>query len=78
MTTEAESLAEIERWKHNGELRMHAYYYAFEPTGVEAIDRILSAVAISGKKYHNTVEWSDTCCDLIQAAANEAARVLKP
>lgn len=67
--------------------RMDAYYYSFDPTGVPAIDAILSAVAHAGKGYHNTSDWSDTgdedfpgrwgagrsCIDVIQAAANEAA-----
>lgn len=39
------------------EIRMNAYYYAFEPTGVSAIDRILSAVAAAGTAYHHTEDW---------------------
>jgi len=38
--------------KHD--LRMEAYYYEFEPTGVLEIDLILSAVAHAGKVYHHT------------------------
>lgn len=69
-------------------LRMHAYYYAFEPTGVPEIDKILSAVASAGKAYHNTEWWNEdgedgpgewapfrggSCVEWIQNAANDAA-----
>lgn len=40
-------------------MRMNAYYYSFRPTGVEAIDRILSAVACAGKAHHYTEDWGD-------------------
>lgn len=40
--------------------RMNAYYYSFEPTGVEAIDRLLSAVACAGKAYHHTDQWTES------------------
>lgn len=40
-------------------LRMSAYYYEFRPTGVELIDRILSAVACAGKAYHGTDMWEE-------------------
>lgn len=40
-------------------LRMHAYYFGFTATGVELVDRILSAVAHAGKGYHNTSEWGE-------------------
>jgi len=69
------------------ELRMDAYYYSFERTGNDAIDKILSAVACAGKAYHNTESWLDedgraTYCghkgkspvEWIQNAANEASR----
>ncbi len=36
-----------------------AYYYSFNPTGNEAIDLVLSAVAIAGKRYHHTGHWAD-------------------
>lgn len=39
-----------------------AYYYSFDATGCEAIDRILEAVARAGKAYHHTEMWSE--CDL--------------
>lgn len=70
------------------QLRMNAYYYSFEPTGVYAIDKILSAVATAGKAFHSTSEWSEdgeygpgewapftgtSCSEWIQNAANEAA-----
>lgn len=66
-------------------MRMNAYYFAFEPTGVELIDRILSAVACAGKAYHHTDGWTDdtepyepffrgTCpADWIYYAAADAA-----
>lgn len=40
-------------------MRLDAYYYGFEPTGDEQIDRILSAVACAGKAYHHTECWGD-------------------
>lgn len=70
-------------------MRLEAYYFAFEPTGDEAIDRILSAVACAGKVYHQTREWSetpgatpghlrgDTPVEWIQNAANDAAASAK-
>jgi len=69
--------------------RMDAYYYGFDPTGIPEIDAILSAVAHAGKGYHHTEMWSDvpspeekwarfgpgrSMTDVIQAAANEAAK----
>ena len=39
---------------------MEAYYYSFEPTGVEAIDRILSAAACAGKAAHHTRDWMES------------------
>ncbi|AYB69621.1 hypothetical protein SEA_KALAH2_134 [Mycobacterium phage Kalah2] len=60
--------------------RMQAHYYGFEPTGLAVIDRILSAVATAGKRYHDTSEWNDpwsdeemTQEDCIQMAAEESA-----
>lgn len=74
----------------NDELRMDAYYYSFERTGVDAIDKILSAVACAGKSAHHTRDWGGqndsgqgnerppfegtTCIQWIQNAANEAAQ----
>jgi hypothetical protein len=65
------------------DLRMDAYYYFFDETGVPAIDRILSAVACAGKSYHQTEDWNEaatwdghtgeTPIGWIQNAANEAA-----
>jgi len=42
-------------------MRLDAYYYGFDPTGVEAIDRILSAIACAGKAYHLTEDWQEQC-----------------
>lgn len=66
-------------------MRMNAYFYSFTPTGVEGIDKILSAVAQAGKAFHHTNQWSESCewlgeksyVDLIQDAANELAAILK-
>ena len=66
------------------ELRMNAYYYSFQPTGVPEIDLILSAVATAGKAYHHTEYWNGPChpqapfrgqtyVEFIQNAANDAA-----
>lgn len=62
---------------------LNAYYYSFESTGNQAIDRILAAVAYAGKAFHHTEDWggawwSDedegpTMAELIQEFANEAA-----
>ena len=70
-------------------MRMDADYYGFAPTGVEEIDRILSAVACAGKAYHHTDQWGEdietpyepflrgkSCVDWIQNAANDAATAL--
>lgn len=72
--------------------RMDAYYYGFERTGVDAIDKILSAVATAGKMYHHTEDWGgqngygrweqapfrgDSCIQWIQNAANDAAEELR-
>lgn len=42
-------------------MRLDAYYYGFDATGAEAIDRVLSAVACAGKAYHLTEDWSNEC-----------------
>ena len=64
--------------------RMDAYYYGFEGTGCDPVDKILSAVACAGKAYHSTCGWleetqprddhsGETPEDWIQNAAQEAA-----
>lgn len=73
-------------------MRMDAYYYGFDPTGVPEIDRILSAVACAGKAYHHTEDWDEeissperygehiqgnTPSKWIQNAANDAAYSFK-
>ena len=69
-------------------MRMDAYYYGFDPTGVPEIDRILSAVACAGKAFHHTEDWGDvaseypghvgkTPVEWIQNAANDAAKALR-
>lgn len=69
-------------------MRMTAYHYAFVPTGVDEIDKILSAVACAGKAFHNTEQWieeagqwephtGETPVAWIQNAANEAAAAMR-
>lgn len=67
-------------------LERGAYYYSFQPTGDGAIDLILGAISIAGKQFHNTEDWAtplgvladaNTVIDLIQQAANDAARERK-
>lgn len=41
------------------ERRMEAYYYEFGATGVDAVDKVLSAVACAGKAFHNTAAWCE-------------------
>jgi hypothetical protein len=41
--------------------RMDAYYYGFDETGVDVIDKVLSAVACAGKAYHHTDDWTEDC-----------------
>lgn len=62
-------------------LEMSAYYYSFQPTGCEPVDKILSAVAMAGKGFHHTEHWAEnwgndvpTCVERIQEAANNAAK----
>ena len=69
--------------KSRGNRQMDAYYYSFEPTGVDEIDMILAAIAWAGKAYHHTEWWNDedvfddvanvTYIDAIQMMANRAA-----
>lgn len=71
-------------------LRMDAYYYGFKPTGVREVDEVLSAVAMAGKAYHGTDQWTDetyteelmyegkiTPEELIQEMADRAAKKFK-
>lgn len=68
-------------------MRMDAYYFSFTPTGCEAVDKVLSAVACAGKAYHHTEDWreqpgawephtGDSPVEWIQNAANEAAAAM--
>ena len=66
------------------------YYIHFEPTGVPEVDRLLSAVGLAGKMYHQTIDWNEddvdygpirkgeSPVDFIQRAANDAAASLTP
>ena len=64
---------------------LSAYYWTFEPTGVDEIDAILEAIATAGKMFHNTSEWDEPVVDedgpcywdVIQMRANVAAARLK-
>lgn len=71
-------------------MRLDAYYYGFVPTGVELVDRVLSAVACAGKAFHNTEDWNDQVSGVyetflrgetpiawIEAAAADAAAALR-
>jgi hypothetical protein len=65
-------------------VRMSAYYYSFDETGVAIIDQILSAVAHAGKAYHHTDCWTETnewtpvsYAEQIQRAANAAAGAIR-
>ena len=40
--------------------RFDGYYISFDPTGEEAIDNVLSAVARGGKAFHLTEDWHET------------------
>ena len=70
------------------ERRMEAYYYSFDSTGCDPVDKILGAVACAGKAYHHTDDWYEhasprddhtggTPIDWIQNAAVEAAEEFK-
>lgn len=60
-----------------------AYYYSLEATGVEAIDKVLQAVAAAGAGWHDTEDWRTVIYGRpsaeteIQRAANEAATTLR-
>ena len=64
---------------------MRAYYHEFTPTGCDAVDAILEAVAKAGKAYHHTSEWSEpvefgvdeSYWEVIQKRADEAAKAFK-
>jgi hypothetical protein len=65
----------------DGKLILASYYFGFESTGSEAVDRILAAVAYAGTQCHHTVGWEDDepsedLVTLIQSAANEAAKLV--
>jgi hypothetical protein len=44
-------------------MRLNAYYYSFQSTGTEFVDRVLSAVACAGKAFHHTEDWTDEVFD---------------
>lgn len=64
-------------------LRMYAYYFGFDPTGIFLVDRLLSEIATAGKAYHSTEWWNEkdsedpTYIDRIQGAATEIAAEIR-
>lgn len=66
-------------------MSIDAYFYSFDATGVEGVDKILRAVASAGASFHHTEDWTDkiewlegkSYIDLIQEAANELAASIK-
>ncbi|MCK5612541.1 hypothetical protein KAR91_62295 [Candidatus Pacearchaeota archaeon] len=64
---------------------MSGYLY-FNKTGNAHIDKILSVLEGAGNAYHHTSEWDDeqdslngkSYLDLIQDAADDAAKALAP
>lgn len=77
-------MSERRAWVTQPDLRMSAYYYGFELTGVREVDEILSAVACAGKGYHHTESWGDeedgggpSYAELIQEAADRAAAAFR-
>lgn len=81
--TKADNAGRVDRWKRpDGSYFMSAYYYAFDPTGCEVVDRILSAVACAGKCAHHTESWGEHGCDAeiqreAQLAASEVERLTR-
>lgn len=67
----------VERRPEN---QFYGYHISFEPTGCDAVDTILKAVALAAKGYHETEFWGDdrdggpSYLEWIQAAAEDAAR----
>lgn len=63
-------------------INLFAYYYSFDHTGDEAVDRILGSVAAAGKGYHHTESWcdedgdGDSYVNLIQREAQATAMQL--
>jgi len=70
------------RREGKGEDGLSAYYYSFDATGCEYVDRILKAVAGAGASAHNTDDWGEGYGDVlsptesIQFVANEVAQEL--
>ena len=71
-------MSKVDDWKRpDGSLFMNAYYYSFEPTRYEPVDRVLSAVAIAGKWAHHTDAWTDHtpgCWSPVETIQQEATR----
>lgn len=65
--------------------RYSAYYYGFNPTGVEEVDAVLREVAQAGKAFHHTSSWTEVpvygenvcCAEKIQIVANESAEAIR-
>lgn len=69
-------IGRVDNWRRpDGSCFLSAYYYAFEATGCDPIDRVLSAVAVAGKTAHHTEAWGEHGCDAeIQREAERAAQ----
>ena len=67
------------RRRGKGDDGLSAYYYHFDSTGCELVDRILQAMAGAGATSHNTDEWGESYDqymsprDSIQLVAQEVA-----
>lgn len=76
--------SDAELRNRDGALRLDAYYYGFDATGILEIDRILAAVAVAGKGYHHTEDWTTDPSDgrlnyveQMQLWANRAADTIR-
>lgn len=58
-------------------LRMDAYYYGFDETGVREVDLILSAVACAGKAFHHTSSWTADAYGGVPPAGHEGLTPLE-
>ena len=78
-----DTLSQEQRDRCDSRLENGAYYYQFDATGNEHVDRILGAISLAGKMYHYTTDWNErergrpSAIEIIQAAANDATRSLK-
>lgn len=58
---------------------LNSYFFDFDPSGNERVDSLLEAIALAGRLYPLTEDWSDAGphdsapVDWIQDAANDLA-----